>query len=251
MKTKIPCVRIPPSRPARATAVLRELKSLRQADDAKFLRRFFKTGPGEYGAGDRFLGIRVPVLRRLATRFPALDPSHLTRLLDSPWHEARLCALILMTRQYARGTEPARRKLYDFYLSKTPRINNWDLVDISCPHIIGRHLLERSRAPLRRLAESPHLWERRIAIVSTLAFIRKHQFADTLNLAALLLKDSEDLMHKAVGWMLREVGKRDATSLRTFLGRHAGQMPRTMLRYAIEHFDEHERAAWRHVPVRT
>lgn len=197
--------------------------------------QFFKTGKGQYGEGDRFLGIRVPDLRRLAKTWQALPMEDIEALLESSWHEARMLALLLLVRQFdAAGTEARRGAIYRFYLQHTPRINNWDLVDCSAEHIIGAYLYSRDRTPLRRLARSACLWERRIAVLATFHFIRRGDCADTLALAADLLQDREDLMHKAVGWMLREVGKRDNDLLETFVKTHGRAMPRTMLRYAIE-----------------
>lgn len=213
---------------------LARLEALADPAQAAFLQRFFKTGPGQYGEGDRFLGIRVPAVRRLVREFRATPLHDAVALLASPWHEARLLGLLLMVERYARGDAAGRQAAYDAYLGHTDRINNWDLVDTSAPHIVGRHLLERERTVLDRLAASASLWERRIALLATHAFIRAGQFDDTLRLCERLLGDREDLIHKAAGWMLREAGKRDVRALEGFLDRHAAQMPRTMLRYAIE-----------------
>ena len=198
--------------------------------------RFFKTGPGEYGEGDRFLGLTLPQIRAITREYRALPLADLSRLLDSEWHEERLVALIIATEQFRRGDAAARRTIYDWYLAKTDRINNWDLVDVSAHKIVGAYLLDRSRAPLRRLARSKSPWERRIAIIATAAFIREGDLDDTLQVAKILLDDHHDLIHKGVGWMLREVGKRDVRVLRAFLDEHAAHMPRTALRYAIERF---------------
>lgn len=220
------------------------LASLVDKPTAAILRSFFKTGPGEYGEGDRFRGIRVPVLRKLCREFRHAGIEVISELLDSPWHEDRMLALLLLIERYRASDESGREALYEFYCSRTDRINNWDLVDVSCPHIVGRHLDSRDRSPLYRFVESSNLWERRIAIVSTFHFIRNDDFADTLILAERLLGDPEELLHKATGWMLREVGKRDQSQLEVFLGKHATAMPRTMLRYAIERFPEEERKGW-------
>jgi 3-methyladenine DNA glycosylase AlkD len=213
------------------------------ADDehALTLRRFFKTGPGEYGEGDRFLGLRVPQVRKVAQEFRALPLADVAGLLKSEWHEVRLLALIILVDQYQRGDPKAREALYRLYLANTARINNWDLVDTSAPYIVGAHLANRSRAPIRRLARSHSLWERRIAILATFHFIQNDDFDDAIAIVTMLLHDRHDLIHKAAGWALREVGKRDRTVLRAFLDEHASEMPRTMLRYAIEHFDPHSR----------
>jgi 3-methyladenine DNA glycosylase AlkD len=212
----------------------RRLQRLASPADAQFLQRFFKTGPGEYGAGDRFIGIRVPVLRRLAREFRQLPPRAVSALLRSPIHEERLLALIILVDACRSADETGLAEIYNFYLTHLDRVNNWDLVDVSAPHIVGRHLAGRSRKILFRLARSKILWRRRVAMLATFHFIRAGDFADALRLAELLLGDQHDLMHKAVGWMLREIGKRDVAALKQFLDRHAARMPRTMLRYAIE-----------------
>ena len=212
----------------------------RQADsaDARNLARFFKTGPGDYGEGDRFLGIRVPVIRACVPRYADLSHRGIGALLKSPWHEERLLALLIMVYQFKRADEPAQRALYALYLSNTAHINNWDLVDLSAEHIVGGWLLGRSRRPLYRLARSRSLWERRIAILATFHFIRQNDFGDTLAIAQALLPDGHDLIHKAVGWMLREVGNRDRAIEEAFLQAHYPAIPRTALRYAIERFPE-------------
>lgn len=225
--------------------LLARVQELANPVDAAHAQRFFKTGPGEYGEGDRFLGIRVPAVRALVRAVRReVDATTAIALLQSEWHEARLLALLLMVDLFRRGDEPARRALYDAYLANTDRINNWDLVDSSAEHIVGGWLFERDRKPLYRLVKSASLWERRIAVLATFHFIRKNEFGDTVKLCALLLRDEHDLMHKATGWMLREAGKRDVAVLRTFLTRHVAVMPRTMLRYAIEKLPETERKMW-------
>ena len=203
---------------------------------AKHALRFFKTGPGQYGEGDRFLGLTVPTLRALAREHRALARRDLTRLLKSQWHEERALALLILVHQYMRGTDAERQAIYTIYLKHTRHINNWDLVDCSAEHIVGAHLRGRDRATLTRLARSKLLWERRIAILSTHHYIKRRDFGETIRVARLLLNDEHDLIHKAVGWMLREVGKRDRSVAEAFLKRHAARMPRTMLRYAIERF---------------
>jgi 3-methyladenine DNA glycosylase AlkD len=222
-----------------AGQIERQLKLLENKADAAHAQRFFKTGPGEYGEGDRFLGIRVPVLRRLAKENLNTSLDTAVELLQSPFHEIRLTALLIMVYQAKRGDPSA--PLYRAYLANTAQINNWDLVDCSAEHIVGRHLFNRNRKPLYRLAKSRSLWERRIAILATFHFIRQQQFDDTLAIADILLNDSEDLMHKAVGWMLREVGNRDLQTEENFLLPRYQSMPRTMLRYAIERFPEPRR----------
>jgi 3-methyladenine DNA glycosylase AlkD len=221
-----------------------ELQRASDPERAAFLPRFFKTGPGEYGEGDRFLGVSVPQLRAFARQYASLPARDAERLLDSPWHEVRLLGLLLLVDRYRRGSPGERRSIYTRYLARTDRINNWDLVDASAPGIVGAHLEGRSIAPLRRLAKSPDLWERRIAIVATQHFIRRGEFAATFEIADRLLRDRHDLIHKATGWMLREVGKRSEAALRSFLDRHAASMPRTMLRYAIERFDAPSRTRY-------
>ncbi|MDK2858755.1 MAG: hypothetical protein PWQ29_1422 [Verrucomicrobiota bacterium] len=222
--------------------ITKQLQSLGRAAAAEQAQRFFKTGPGQYGEGDIFLGIRVPVLRTVAKEYDPVALNTAVELLQSPFHEVRLLALLILVRQYQRGGREA--EIYRAYLGNTHRINNWDLVDSSAEQIVGVHLFKRSRKPLIKLASSQCLWERRIAIVATFHFIRKNQFDDTLALADILLKDSEDLLHKAVGWMLREVGKRDLKIEEDFLLPRYKTMPRTMLRYAIERFPELRRRAY-------
>ena len=220
------------------------LFELANPEVARGSQRFFKTGPGQYGEGDVFLGIKVPLIRKLAGEFPAVRPAEAARLLNSPHHEARLLALVFLVRAFGKGSAAERQKIYDLYLAATHHINNWDLVDASAPYIVGAHLAGRERAPLYRLAQSDSLWERRIAIVATFHFIRGGESRDTLGIAERLLADREDLIHKATGWMLRELGKRDLAALEPFLQRHYPVMPRTMLRYAIERFPEERRQAY-------
>ena len=217
------------------------LRQLSSPVHARNLSWFFKTAPGEYGAGDRFIGIRVPVLRRLARKFRALPLPAAAKLLQSPIHEERLLALLILTDAYERAGESGRAAIYRLYLKNLARVNNWDLVDCSAPRIVGRHLEKRPRKILFRLARSKILWRRRVAVLAAFYFIRQGDFADAFRLAELLLDDEQDLIHKAVGWMLREIGKRDLAALKKFLRKHAARMPRTMLRYAIEKFSEHER----------
>jgi 3-methyladenine DNA glycosylase AlkD len=214
----------------------RTLRAVSTPERAEGSLRYFKTGPGQYGEGDKFLGAAAPDLRRLARESEALKPADIRALLASEWHEERVLALLILVRQFERGDEAARAKIYDLYLRHTRRINNWDLVDVSAPHIVGAHLAGKSRKPLRQLARSSSLWERRIAIIATQHLIRRGEFSDTLEIARMLLKDPEDLIHKATGWMLREVGDRDRAVLEGSLASHAAAMPRTMLRYALEKF---------------
>ena len=224
-----------------ASTIQKQLRALASPETATLLQRFFKTGPGQYGAGDVFLGIKVPPLRALAKRYPDTDLDTVAALLDSRYHEERFFALLLLMQFYQRAPAEDQSAAFDLYLGSTHRINNWDLVDVSAPRIVGRHLQDRPRKILHKLARSPLLWERRIAIISTAWFIRLDDFDDTLRIAAILLQDEHDLMHKAVGWMLREVGKRDPAAEEGFLKLHYRSMPRTMLRYAIERFPEPKR----------
>ena len=222
----------------RAADAIRRLRALGSPERGAFAERYFKTGPGEYAEGDRFLGLRAKDMHALAREFEALPLGEVAALLRSKWHEARLLALLVLVRQYPRATEDAREAIVRLYLANTARINNWDLVDCSAAAIVGAHLERGDRRLLRRLARSPLVWERRIAIIATYHYVRQDDFEDTLEVAALLLDDDHDLIHKAAGWMLREVGKRDRKAEEAFLGRHAARMPRTMLRYAIERFPE-------------
>jgi len=230
--------------PPAAAAIVRRLTASGDPARASSLQRFFKTRPGEYGEGDRFIGLTLPQIRAEVRASRALPLGEVEKLLDSPWHEVRTLAVALLADRYPRSAAPVQRAIYELYLRRTDRINNWDLVDISAPHVVGRHLLDRSRAPLRRLARSHSLWERRIAMVSTYAFIRRGELDDALEIAQLLLRDRHDLIHKAVGWMLREVGKQDERTLRAFLDTHAPDMPRTTLRYAIERLSPSLRARY-------
>lgn len=231
--------------PPASAAILKELAKHKNPAQASILRRFFKTGPGEYGAGDEFWGLKVPQVRAVLAPHGAIPLAVIAELLDSPVHEARFFAVAALARDYARAPAGQRLAIYNFYLAHTARINNWDLVDVSAPGVVGRHLPPGGgRRALRRLVKSNNLWERRIAMVATLEHIRQNDFSNTFWLAEILLGDPEDLMHKACGWMLREAGKRDAAALRNFLQQHSRGMPRTMLRYAIEKFSPAERQAW-------
>ena len=224
-----------------ASSIRARLASHASAADATFLQRFFKTGPGEYGEGDRFIGVRLPAMRLVCRTCRGVGLPAVRTLLRSRVHEERLLALLMLVDAFGRGDERERKAIYDLYLSHTAFINNWDLVDSSAAHIVGGWLRDRSRAPLVKLARSASLWDRRIAIIATHHFIRLGEFADTFRIADLLLDDDHDLIHKAGGWMLREVGNRDAAAERRFLRDRYARMPRTMLRYAIEKFPEAER----------
>jgi len=217
-------------------AIEGEVLALGDSGRARNLQRYFKTGPGEYGEGDVFAGLKVPQIRRLARSYSHLLLEDICALLQSPYHEVRFLALVLLTGRFKRGGDAEREEIFRSYLGHTHRINNWDLVDVSAPHIVGAWLSDKDRAPLYRLARSDSLWERRIAIIATHAFIREDDFSDTLTIAEMLRDDSYDLIHKAVGWTLREVGKRNRAVEEGYLQRHHGHMPRTMLRYAVERF---------------
>ena len=237
--------------------VFKALSTFVNEEKRLLLPRFFKTGKGEYGEGDKFIGVVVPDIRTVVKRFADLSMADIDRLLAGEWHEMRTCALFILVMQAERcqktlarrQTPPAEKKaaeqewgrLVDFYLAHSARINNWDLVDLSAPQVVGRYLIGRPRDVLYRLAESDLLWDNRIAIVSTYALIKVGELDDTYRLALQLLHHPHDLMHKAVGWMLREAGKRDRRRLYDFVETHRSEMPRTMLRYAIEHFDKETR----------
>lgn len=227
--------------PSLSSLALKDLRARADSTKAAFFPRFFKTGKGEYGEGDMFFGVTVPDIRLVAKKFRVASLQDIEILLANNYHEARLLALIILTMQYAKGDDEHKQKIVDFYLTQFSRINNWDLVDSSAPQILGSYLLMRPRGMLMRFAKSRHLWTQRIAIVSTYAFIRENQFEETLQISEIFLSHKHDLIHKATGWMLREVGKRDIGVLRAFLDRHAATMPRTMLRYAIEKMSAQER----------
>jgi 3-methyladenine DNA glycosylase AlkD len=227
-----------------ATLIRQELEQYIDPVKREYLPRFFKTGKGGYGEGDRFLGVVVPNTRLVAKRHKDDPLEVVAELLQSPWHECRLCALLMLVERFKKRNEAERRQIVDLYLAHTASINNWDLVDLSAPGLIGVYLADKPRALLYRLVESPLLWEQRIAIVSTYTLIKRGDYLDTIALAERLLSHRHDLMHKSVGWMLREVGKRDKELLLQFLEKHSTEMPRTMLRYAIEKFPEEERQWW-------
>jgi 3-methyladenine DNA glycosylase AlkD len=227
-----------------AAQIQRHLQSLANSHSAALAARYFKTGPGQYGEGDIFLGLRAAVMHALAKEHRSLPLDELSVLLQSAIHEDRMLALLILVRQANSGAEIVKKQIYKLYLAHTSFVNNWDLVDASAREIVGGYLADKSRKPLDRLARSPSLWERRISIVATHYFIREHDFVDTVRIAEKLLGDKEDLIHKAVGWMLREVGKRHAPTLESFLRRHGRVMPRTALRYAIERFPPEKRRAF-------
>jgi 3-methyladenine DNA glycosylase AlkD len=231
-----------------ADDVRKELKSMADPDKAAILQRFFKTGPGQYGEGDIFIGVIVPQSRQVAKKFSQLPLGGVRTLLYSRIHEERLVALLILARRYSSASScMEKEEIVKFYLDHIKQVNNWDLVDLSAPNILGAHLVDSRdrRRLLYRLARSENLWERRIAIVATHHFIRNGDFSDTLKIAEMLLQDRHDLMHKAAGWMLREVGKRDAAAEEAFLEKHFSVIPRTMLRYAIERLPENKRRRYK------
>jgi 3-methyladenine DNA glycosylase AlkD len=236
----------------KAAHVRRELKSMADPDKAAILQRFFKTGPGHYGEGDIFIGVMVPQSRQVAKKFSQLPLGEVRTLLYSRIHEERLVALFILAWRYSGASSSMEKEgIAKFYLDHIKQVNNWDLVDLSAPNILGAHLIDRDdrRQLLYRLAGSENVWERRIAILATLHFIRNGDFSDTLMIAGMLLQDRHYLIHKAVGWMLREVGKRDAVAEQAFLEKHFSVMPRTMLRYAIERLPESKRRRYRKKPI--
>jgi 3-methyladenine DNA glycosylase AlkD len=221
--------------------IQRKLQELGRREKAKVSQRFFKTGPGEYGEGDVFIGVKVPELRKLAKEYQKITVKEVKQLLRSAIHEERLLALFILVRKYSKGNEAEKKRIYELYLKNTQFINSWDLVDSSAHHIIGAFLVDKSKEPLYSLAKSMNLWERRISIISTFYFIKHDKYTETLKISEILLTDEQDLIHKAVGWMLREIGKRHMPTEEKFLRKHYKRMPRTMLRYAIEKFPEDKR----------
>ncbi len=224
------------------------LKQKSNPEKAKQLQRFFKTGKGEYGENDIFLGITVPEQRKIVKEFMELSIGEISLILGSKVHEKRLIALLILIEKYKKANkkknEEEKKQIFDFYLKNTKNINNWDLVDLSAPNIIGNYLINKDRQILYKLANSIHLWEKRISVISTFAFIRNSEFEDSLKISEILLNDKHDLIHKAVGWMLREIGKKNEKILEDFLKKHYKNMPRTMLRYAIEKFPESKRKGY-------
>lgn len=237
-----------PSKAPSAKSLQAVLRKQANPKAAAFAARFFKTAPGQYGHGDRFLGLTVPKTRQIAKSALALPLSGISTLLASPWHEERLLGVVLLAERgkaaSKKGDAAETKRLADFYWRQRKGINNWDLVDVSSEHVLGPYYFERPLRPLRKMASSSRLWDRRYAVLATFYAIRRDSFKPTLELCAQLLDDEQDLMHKACGWMLREVGKRDIAALRGFLKRHSKRMPRTMLRYAIEKMNPAERSRW-------
>lgn len=228
----------------KAIDVKKELKKHVNLEKKEFFPRFFKTGPGEYGEGDVFLGVTVPHQRKIAKQFKQLPLTEVKSLLDSKYHEERLTGLFILVLQFEKAAEKDQKTIANFYKKNISAVNNWDLVDSSAHKILGPYLIERDKKLLYTWSRSKDLWKRRIAIMTTFHFISKGHFEDTFQIAEKLLNDKEDLIHKAVGWMLREVGNKDLTSEEKFLKKHYKQMPRTMLRYAIEKFPEKKRKAY-------
>ena len=233
-----------PSEQMTASQIRADLRSLADPDKAAFYPRFFKAGPGECAEGDRFLGVTVPEQRRVAKRYRSLPRRSVRSLLRDPFHECRLTALLILVLQFERGDAVERERIVRFYLDHLDWVNNWDLVDTSAHKILGAWLESRDRSMLYELASSGHLWRRRVAVIATYHFIRQGDFQDTLELAARLRDHEHDLIHKAVGWMLREIGNRDLAAEEEFLARHYRDMPRTMLRYATEKFEPPRRKAY-------
>ena len=219
-----------------------EIQALANKEIAKHSLRFFKTSKGEYGYGDVFLGVRTPQIRLIAKKYIDISTADMKTIIKSKYHEERLLGLIILVNKYSKAKdEKVRNQLYKIYVSSFKYVNNWDLVDVTCPHVIGKHLIDKERSILYSWAKSDDLWTKRIAIVSTHWFIRKNDLDDTFKIAEILLNDEHDLIHKAVGWMLREAGKRDLEKEEIFLKKHYKNMPRTMLRYSIEKFPEPKR----------
>jgi len=229
---------------AKAKDIQATLRALGNPDIAEHSLRFFKTAPGEYGANDVFLGIRMPVLRAHINQYQDTSNTEIVKLLRSKFHEERMFALLLWVKKFSKANEAEQEKIVDLYLANTKYINNWDLVDCSSYQIIGGYYLDKHRQPLRQLAKSDLLWERRIAIIATYKFIKADQYKDTFAIATILMKDKEDLIHKAVGWMLREVGNRDRQAQTDYMASRYKKMPRTMLRYAIEKYPAGQRKAY-------
>jgi len=224
-----------------AVSAKRELHSYIKRGKSDLLARFFKTGKGQYGEGDMFLGVMVPDTRRVAKAYRKIGFLEIKKLLDSKYHEERLLGLLILVENFVIGNEKEKEKIYKFYIKNRKRVNNWDLVDLSAPKIVGGYLNKKDKRILYKFAKSKNLWERRISILSTLHFISKNNFTETMKIAEMLISDKQDLIHKAVGWMLREVGKRSLSAEEDFLAKNHLRMPRTMLRYAIERFPEHKR----------
>ena len=224
--------------------IQKDLKKLANPEKAKILQGFFKTGKGQYGEDDIFLGIVVPEQRKVAKKYANLNLGEIKKLLSSKIHEHRLVSLFILANQYQKADKQTKKKIFNFYLKNAKNINNWDLVDLSAPNIVGDYLLNKDKSILYKLAKSKNIWEKRIAIMATFSFIRNNGFDATLKISEILLEDEHDLIHKAVGWMLRELGKRNQAIEEKFLKKYYKKMPRTMLRYAIERFSENKRKSY-------
>ena len=218
-----------------------EMRNLADFEKANLLQRFFKTGKGEYGEGDIFLGVMVPNTRKVAKKYVDLSLSEIKKILYSKIHEERLCSLLILVEKFSKSSEVERKEIFSFYVENARQINNWDLVDLSAPKIVGAYLLNKPRKILYKLAQSKNLWEKRISILSTFACIKEKDYTDSFKIAEILMNDEHDLIHKAVGWMLREIGKRSLKDEIAFLNKYYKKLPRTMLRYAIERFPEEKR----------
>lgn len=227
---------------AKTKNIKNDLKAKTNKNKAKILQKFFKTGPGEYGEGDIFLGVVVPETRKIAKKYyNEINLPEIQKLLNSKIHEERLCALLVLVEKFQKGNLKEKERIFKFYLKNTGNINNWDLIDLSADKIVGAYLLDKNKSILKNLAKSKNLWERRIAVLATFNFIKNNEFKPTLEIAKILLGDNQDLIQKAVGWMLREIGKRSLKTERDFLKKYAPKIPRIMLRYAIEKFPNHKR----------
>jgi len=224
--------------------IKKEIKEKENKEKARILQGFFKTGKGQYGEGDIFLGLSVGETRTIAKKHFGIALNELQPLLESKIHEERLCALLILVEKFRKSEEKEKKQIIDFYLNNTKNINNWDLVDLSADKILGEFLFDKNKDVLFKLAKSNKLWEKRISVLSTYAFIKRKRFKETLEISGLLLKDEHDLIQKAIGWMLREIGKRNLKTEEKFLKKHYKKMPRTMLRYAIEKFPETKRKAY-------
>ncbi len=225
-----------------STSVINKLKKIASKEKRVILQRFFKTGVGQYGEGDLFLGVTVPQQRALAKEFIQLPLNEVEKMLASKYHEVRLTGLLILVLKYQKAElEKEKKAIFDFYIKHLLAVNNWDLVDVTTPNIVGDYLFKKPKNILYKLAKSKNLWQRRVSMLASFAFIKNHDFVDALKLAKIHLKDGHDLMHKAVGWMLREIGKRNVNVLRKFLDDNISNLARTTLRYAIEHFSEQER----------
>jgi 3-methyladenine DNA glycosylase AlkD len=221
--------------------IKKEIQRNSHPDKAKIFLRFFKTGPGQYGEGDKFLGLTMPEQRAIAKKYIDISLNESEKLIQSPYHEHRMTGLIILTYKYLKADEKLKKEIYELYINNYNQINNWDLVDVTAPNIVGSYLLDKNKKILYDFATSNHLWKKRISIISTFTFIKNNQFKDTIKISEILLKDNHDLIHKAVGWMLREMGKRDEKELLNFLDKYHKTMPRTMLRYSLEKLTDEQR----------